>query len=365
MMPKISNGATFGGIVNYANDIKDKGTTILSHRGVDLTSNYTIAQSFKVQAKMNPRVEKCVGHFALSFPPEDAKRCTNGFMRKLALEYMRKMGITDTQFIIFRHHDHDHDHVHVVYNRVNDFGKTISDGCDVERAIAICQAMTRYYGLHWSSGKEHVNRERLKGKAKVKYAIFDAAQKALADSHTWADFIKRMADQGIQVKLSPRGGDKGMGIVFIKDNVSMSGYQVDKRSLTFGILNEQLDQVNRVLPRDQWLPVERITYRGEEDYQEQLAELNRQTRVSFGKADEYVEGSDASISDSDDSSDIFDTEAIAETASNVASAAVEVMVGPTVVPSVGGGGGGGSSSKKKDDDDDDEKKKKRRSSFHR
>lgn len=45
MMPKISNGSTFGGIVNYANDIKDKDTTILASRGVDLRSNYTIAKS--------------------------------------------------------------------------------------------------------------------------------------------------------------------------------------------------------------------------------------------------------------------------------------------------------------------------------
>ena len=101
MMPKISNGSTFGGIVNYANDIKDKDTTILASRGVDLRSNYTIAKSFKIQAMMNPRVENCVGHFALSFPPEDAHRCTDGFMRKLAMEYMKKMGIVNTQFVIF------------------------------------------------------------------------------------------------------------------------------------------------------------------------------------------------------------------------------------------------------------------------
>ena len=194
MMPKISNGSTFGGIVNYANEIKDKGTTILASRGVDLRSNYTITQSFKIQAMMNPRVQNCVGHFALAFPPQDANRCTDGFMRKLAMEYMKKMGIVNTQFVIFRHHDHDHDHVHVVYNRVDDAGKTISDGCDVERAIAICQAMTRHYGLHWSEGKMNVNRDRLKGKAKVKYAIYDAAQKALTDTQTWPDFIKRMEE---------------------------------------------------------------------------------------------------------------------------------------------------------------------------
>ena len=362
MMPKISNGSTFGGIVNYANDIKDKGTTILASRGVDLTNNYTIAQSFKIQAMMNQRVQNCVGHFALSFPPEDAHRCTDGFMRKLAMEYMKKMGITDTQFVIFRHHDHDHDHVHVVYNRVNDFGKTISDGCDVERAIAICQAMTRHYGLHWSDGKMNVNRNRLKGKAVVKYAIFDAAQKALAGSETWNGFIERMKEQGIQVRVAPRDDGKGMGIVFTKGNVSMSGYQVDRRSLTFYKLNQHLYNINDLLPRDQWLPDEPRNSMGEYDESQSDSRL---PKVSFNRSDEYVEDSSVNIYDENNDSSFFDTDSAAEVASNVAAAAVEMVTGPAVVPT-SGGGGGGSSSGWGDDDDDDEKKKKRNTpKFHR
>ena len=361
MMPKISNGSTFGGIVNYANDIKDKDATILASRGVDLRSNYTIAKSFKIQAMMNPRVENCVGHFALSFPPEDAHRCTDGFMRKLAMEYMKKMGIVNTQFVIFRHHDHDHDHVHVVYNRVDDSGKTISDGCDVERAIAICQAMTRHYGLHWSEGKMNVNRDRLKGKAKVKYAIYDAAQKALTDTQTWPDFIKRMEEQGIQVKLAPRENGKGIGITFTMGDVSMSGTQVDRRTLTFGKLNKFLYNVNNVLPKEQLLPDEpQFNVVNFDDLESEVL----LPKVTFDKSDEYVEDSSVNIYDSDSDSAFFDTDAIAETASNIGAAAVELMVGSTdVAPTLGGGGG--SSSSGWGDDDDDEKKKNKRSSFHR
>lgn len=362
MMVKISNGTSFGGIVNYANDIKDKATTILASRGIDLTNNYTIAQSFKVQAMMNRRVENCVGHFALSFPPEDAHRCTDGFMRKLAMEYMRKMGITNTQFVIFRHHDHDHQHVHVVYNRVDDNGKTISDGCDVERAIAICQAMTRQYGLHWSDGKMNVDRKRLKGKASVKYAIYDAAQSALAGSHSWTDFIQRMKEQGIQVTIAPRGDGKGMGITFTKGKVSMSGYQVDRRSLTFGSLNEQLYDINAVLPRGQWLPINRVEFGTDSEE----PKLNVPLPPLFeGNPDEYEEDDSVNIYDGDNTSDFFDTEAAAEVAGNVAAAAVEAIVGPSVVPSAGGGGG---NSKGEDNDDEKKKKKKRNSNtrtFHR
>ncbi|EKC43693.1 Endonuclease relaxase, MobA/VirD2, partial [human gut metagenome] len=39
------------------------------------------------------------------FKPEDKPRLTDEFMAKIALEYMQMMGITDTQFIIVRHHN--------------------------------------------------------------------------------------------------------------------------------------------------------------------------------------------------------------------------------------------------------------------
>ena len=355
MIPKISNGETFGGIANYANDIKDKNTTVLASNGVDLRNNYTIAQSFKVQAKMNPGLKTCVGHFSLAFSPEDAHRCTDAFMRKLAMEYMKKMGISDTQYVIFRHRDHDHDHVHVVYNRVNNSGYTISDGCDVERAIAICQAMTREYGLHWGQGKENVNRNRLKGKAKVKYAIYDAAQEVLADTKTWAQFIKRMNDAGIEVKLIDRGKGKTPGIVFTKDHVSFAGGKVDK-SLTFGSLFWKLCFVGDVLPKGVESPGEHVNHS-----REVLEERERLGLPPIGehKRESQSIGRSLSSSSGDSSSDFFDTDAIAETASKVQDATLQVMLGPTTIAPSVGGGGGGSSKGWGDDDDDDEKKKKK------
>lgn len=79
---------------------------------------------------------------------------------------------------------------------------------------------------------------------------------------------------------------------------------------------------------------------------------------------EYVENSSVNIYDDNNDSAFFNTEAVAELASNVAATAVELAVGPAVVPT-SGGGGGGSSSGWGDDDDDDEKKRRNRPKFHR
>ena len=78
-----------------------------------------MTQSFELQRQLNPRIKKPVGHIALSFKPEDKPSLTDEFMAKIALEYMQMMGITDTQFIIVRHHNTDNPHCHIVYNQAS------------------------------------------------------------------------------------------------------------------------------------------------------------------------------------------------------------------------------------------------------
>ena len=112
MIAKIMKGSDFKGVVYYIlND--EKGTQIIDADGLFLENNDTIAQGFTGQARMNPRVTKAVGHIALSFSKEDAPRLNNAVMARIAREYMERMGIKDTQYIIGRHFDKEHPHVHI------------------------------------------------------------------------------------------------------------------------------------------------------------------------------------------------------------------------------------------------------------
>ena len=110
MIAKIMKGSNFNGVVNYIlND--EKGTQIIDADGLFLENNDTIVQGFIGQAQMNPRVKKVVGHIALNFSKKDTPRLNNAVMAQIAREYMERMGIKDTQYIIGRHFDKEHPHV--------------------------------------------------------------------------------------------------------------------------------------------------------------------------------------------------------------------------------------------------------------
>ena len=70
---------------------------------------------------------------------------------------MKLMGIENTQFIIARHTDRDHPHCHIVYNRVDNDGRTISDKNDPLSNEKGLQDADSPLPLAFAEGKEHVN----------------------------------------------------------------------------------------------------------------------------------------------------------------------------------------------------------------
>ncbi|GAE22845.1 mobilization protein BmgA [Bacteroides pyogenes JCM 10003] len=126
MIAKIKTRVDFGGIVNYANDQKNKKkcATLLAHEGVCAISNKLIADSFCLQASIRLKVKSPVKHVSLAFSSQDINHFPdneegNALMVEIAKKWMEQMRIRNTQYIIARHHDTKHPHCHLVFNRID------------------------------------------------------------------------------------------------------------------------------------------------------------------------------------------------------------------------------------------------------
>ena len=249
MIGKLKKGASFGGCVRYVTD-KDEAK-ILASDGVLLGTNAEIVQSFELQRQLNPRIKKPVGHIALSFKPEDKPRLTDEFMAKIALEYMRMMGITDTQFIIVRHHNTDNPHCHIVYNRINNDGKLISDRNDYRRNEQVTKALKSKYGFTYGTDKSNTNTRKLRNAERAKYEIHNAVKSALRMADSWDEFKSELAKRGVHLEFVYKDKErtKVQGIRFCKDGYSFKGTQIS-REYSFVRLDARLGtEYNRVSPR--------------------------------------------------------------------------------------------------------------------
>ena len=242
MIGKLKKGSSFGGCIRYVTG-KDEAKIIASD-GVLLGTNAEMAQSFELQRQLNPRIKKPVGHIALSFKPEDKPRLTDEFMAKIALEYMQMMGITDTQFIIVRHHNTDNPHCHIVYNRINNDGKLISDRNDYRRNEQVTKALKSRYGLTYGTDKSKTNTHKLRNAERAKYEINNAVKDALKVTGSWQKFKNELAKRGVLLELVYKDKErrtKVQGIRFSKDGYSFKGTQIS-RDYSFGKLNARFEE---------------------------------------------------------------------------------------------------------------------------
>ncbi|UEA86824.1 relaxase/mobilization nuclease domain-containing protein [Alistipes senegalensis] len=229
MIAKIMKGADFKGVVYYIlNDNKD--TEIIDAEGLFLENNDTIAQGFVGQASMNPKVTKPVGHIALSFSKEDLPRLNNAVMARIACEYMERMGIKDTQYIIGRHFDKEHPHVHIAFNRIGNNGKTISDRNDCFRSEHICKELTKKYGLYFANGKERVKTDRLREPDKTRYELYQILKTEVSRCKGWNTLLERLEQQGVGVQFKDKGQtNENQGIVFTMNGYRFNGSKVDRQ----------------------------------------------------------------------------------------------------------------------------------------
>ena len=263
-MAKITKGSSFKGVVKYVIDEKKK-TQILDMDGLRLKSLSSVIDGFVTQAGMNGRVSKPVGHISLDFFAQDKEKLTNEIMVRITRDYMKRMGITDTQYIIARHFDREHPHIHLVFNRVDNNGKTISDSNDRYRSEKICKELTKQYGLYYSTGKENVKQNRLKEPDKTRYEIYEALKASIPRCKDWQQLVRELDKVGIKTKFKTKGNTTTVeGVRFRKGEYTFNGSKVD-RIFSYSKIDYQLSlNARQSMQQDQAQSISATVHNGTE-----------------------------------------------------------------------------------------------------
>lgn len=240
-MAKITNGSDFKGVVDYILNDK-KQAEIVGSDGLRIRDQQSIINGFVMQQGLRPDVSKPVYHISLDFSVQDKEHINNEFMNTVAREYMERMGISNTQYFVARHHDREHPHVHICINRIDNDGKLISTNNDRKRSTRICKELTLKHGLYMAIGKDNVKRHRLKEPDKSKYEIYDILQAVLPQCHNWDELIVNLQSKGVSVDFKAKGSTSQIeGVRFTKNGITFSGSKID-RECSYSKINALFDQ---------------------------------------------------------------------------------------------------------------------------
>ena len=125
----------------------------------------TCMDSFWPYLEANRQTTNTVFHASLNPSPED--RLTDEQLRKIACEYMERMGYGKQPYIVFKHMDISREHLHIVSLRVDEQGRKLPHDFEARRSMEILRDLERKYGLHPNvKGQELTDREGLR---KVNY----------------------------------------------------------------------------------------------------------------------------------------------------------------------------------------------------
>ena len=245
MIAKIKTRESFAGIVDYAHDYNNdkKKARLIDYKDVCIISNKSIADSFTVQASIRPKIAKPVKHISLGFSPNDAHLFTDDekgdeLIVRIAKDWMKEMGITNTQYLIARHFDTEHPHCHLVFNRIDNDGNVISDSRERIRNMAICKLLNKKYGLYVAPSKsKKIHEDRLRGYEAKKHKLRMDINNILDKSSNWGEFCRLLKEAGISIRFFTSSQTNTIrGISFANHQISISGSKLEPKVLTYGQL---------------------------------------------------------------------------------------------------------------------------------
>lgn len=241
MIGKIMKGTSFCGCVCYV--LNEEKARLLEKSGVDDTPEQ-MAEQFELQTLLNDKVKNTVEHISLSFSKEDGTRLrtNDAFMLQIAKEYMEKMNIKNTQYIIARHTDCDHPHCHIVFNRVNNDGKTVSDKNDRYRNEKVCKMITAKHRLHFANSKDNIKEERLRPYDKAKHDIYKVLKEEMPKAADWNELKESLSNHGIDMTFKvSHTTQEVQGVKFGNGKYTFSGSKIG-REFSYMNIDYQLRQ---------------------------------------------------------------------------------------------------------------------------
>ena len=229
MISKVITGKSFSGVCRYICS-DQKRAVVLETQGVRGHEYKLMSSDFETQHALRPTLSKAVFHGILSFYP--GENISDSRMVEISREYLVKMGITETQFAITKHHDKNHPHVHIIANLVNNKGEVIKDNWIGLKGKKVAQQLTAKYGLREALNKNlaltHV--ERLNEREANRYVIYKAISSVLSNCKNLDDLKQQLKKHDIETLYKYKGQTEELqGISFRTGDFKYKGSEVDRQ----------------------------------------------------------------------------------------------------------------------------------------
>ncbi|EAB6497977.1 relaxase, partial [Salmonella enterica subsp. enterica] len=243
-MQKIKRGKCFAGVVQYAlkpgahhkSDPVVIGGNMLGDSALELIAEFDSTKHLRQD------VAKSVWHNSLRLP--DGESLSNDQWVKIADDYMKRMGFSDTHLRCYVLHDDDGQHIHIIASRIDLNGGKLYLGRN-ENLIStqIISKLEIAHGLTVTKtasppSQAQPKRKRVSRNEKMlsertgvlspREALQQILDKSLSDKPDLLTFVKRLEDSEVGFKANIASTGKMNGFSFEYRNIAFKASQLGK-----------------------------------------------------------------------------------------------------------------------------------------
>lgn len=232
MIAKAKAIAHGGRAIEYAMRESKKGNLIMSN----LIQNETpdkIYQEYLEAQKYNTRCKNKFIRIEIGIAPEDEKKLTEKDLAKISLEFSKRFGFENHQWIACTHRDTDNLHMHMIVNRIGIDHLVFDTSFISKRAGKIAEEISRDMGLTIANEVERKQKyrpevtsfERIMARTKIEKYAKDALKNK---PKTLSDFANEMKKKGISVSEAKNKKGNTYGLRFEGYGQTFKASQIGK-----------------------------------------------------------------------------------------------------------------------------------------
>lgn len=230
MIGKTSIGRSFKGCCGYNLQKVEMGKgEILMSQGVRDYELGAMVADFVRQAQMNPALSRSVWHTAVSFDSQDEARLLREpqLIQQVATDYLKGMGLDQSQYVVIRHTDTAHTHFHIIANRVANDGHTISDSHNFNRSEKLLRELEQQHRLTLMKEQGYrLGIEHLPQAERYRLAMRNDVRQSLEESTNSIELRASLAQRGIELIVNRDKLGQARGLSFERISQSENGEDI-------------------------------------------------------------------------------------------------------------------------------------------
>ena len=218
--------------LDYIMNDKERGDAlILEMNGITGTTGKEIIKEFRFIQSGNSRCQKNTISIVIS--PSDERKFTHEELMLIGQEHLKRLGLSDNQYLMTVHESTGHPHIHIIANRIDVQGKALDDSFISKKTQTISENIAKQLNLTTAREVSQIRKQEI---LPIKNDIKNAHDFARGRAQNFDEYCDYMRSRGVipMATTNKQGLIQGLKFEHSQSGITFKSSEIGKN---YGLKN--------------------------------------------------------------------------------------------------------------------------------